>query len=305
MPDPAALTADLLQRDHPLPVGDDKNGRGRVLVVGGSDRTPGAVLLAGQAVLRSGAGKVQLLTSAAVATACAVALPEALVVGGDTVDGVLTASAARAAAELASGVDVVLVGPGLDDVTSAARFVEEFLGALEGWPGILVLDALALAHVRERPDAVAGARAVLTANDEELFLTLRDGEEDAGERRAGPGDVVRLAERTGAVVTSGRSPSWVGAPGGRVWRCDPGNRGLGTAGSGDVLAGLVAGFAARGGDPVAGVLWGRYVHGAAGDRLASRIGPLGFLAREVADEAVRCLADVEAPTDDDGGTPQS
>ncbi|MFN8075099.1 MAG: ADP/ATP-dependent (S)-NAD(P)H-hydrate dehydratase [Kineosporiaceae bacterium] len=296
MADPRTLTADVLRREHPLPVGDDKNGRGRVLVVGGSDRTPGAVLLAGQAVLRSGAGKVQLFTTAGVATACAVALPEALVVGGDTTDGTLSPRAARAVADLAAGVDAVLVGPGLDDVGSASAFVAELVGALDGWPGILVLDALALAHVREHADGLAGLRAVLTANDEELFLSLGDDEDDAASAQAGPADVVRLARRAGAVVTSGRGPSWVGRPDGGTWRCDAGNPGLGTAGSGDVLAGLVAGFAARSDDPLAGALWGRYVHGTAGDRLQARIGPLGFLAREVADEAVHTLTEAQSPT---------
>ena len=60
--------------------------------------------------------------------------------------------------------------------------------------------------------------------------------------------------------------------------------GLGTSGSGDTLAGVIAGFAARGSDALTAALWGVFVHAAAGKRLAARIGTVGFLAREILPE---------------------
>src|SRR5918912_3825479 len=78
--DPARVVTPALLRDWPLPPpGEDKRDRGSVLVVGGAARTPGAVLLAGLAALRAGAGKLQLAVAAAAAPALAVAVPEALV----------------------------------------------------------------------------------------------------------------------------------------------------------------------------------------------------------------------------------
>lgn len=78
-PDPIVITPDLL-RDWPLPdPSGGKEARGRTLIIGGSAQTPGAILLAAEAALRSGAGKLQVATAASVAAHVAVALPEALV----------------------------------------------------------------------------------------------------------------------------------------------------------------------------------------------------------------------------------
>jgi NAD(P)H-hydrate repair Nnr-like enzyme with NAD(P)H-hydrate dehydratase domain len=76
----------------------------------------------------------------------------------------------------------------------------------------------------------------------------------------------------------------IAAPDGRCWINESGCVGLGTSGSGDTLAGLVAGLLARGAEPAQALLWGVYVHAQAGARLAGRIGELGFLARELPGE---------------------
>ncbi len=94
--EPPVVTQPLL-RDWPLPDPDgSKDAKGRLLVVGGSDRTPGAVLLAAEAALRVGAGKVQVATTASTAAHLATAVPEAFVVGLDTDDGEIATSAAEA-----------------------------------------------------------------------------------------------------------------------------------------------------------------------------------------------------------------
>jgi NAD(P)H-hydrate repair Nnr-like enzyme with NAD(P)H-hydrate dehydratase domain len=75
-----------------------------------------------------------------------------------------------------------------------------------------------------------------------------------------------------------------------VFECTAGNHGLGTSGSGDVLAGVIGGLAARGADPVQAAVWGVHLHGNAGDVLARRLGPLGYLARELLDEIPPAIA---------------
>jgi len=70
---------------------------------------------------------------------------------------------------------------------------------------------------------------------------------------------------------------------------DEGDIGLATAGSGDVLAGIIAGLLARGADPLGAALWGVHLHREAGARLARNIGPLGYLARELLPEIPRVL----------------
>jgi ADP-dependent NAD(P)H-hydrate dehydratase len=84
--------------------------------------------------------------------------------------------------------------------------------------------------------------------------------------------------------------SHVAAPDGRAWTYRGGARGLGVAGSGDALAGIVGGLLARGSDPVTALLWSVLLHGEAGEVLSSKIGPVGFLAREIPDEIPALLA---------------
>jgi len=80
---------------------------------------------------------------------------------------------------------------------------------------------------------------------------------------------------------------------GRRWSTGTGTIGLGTSGSGDVLAGAVAGVAARGGDAAQAACWGTYLHASAGDRLVATMGTVGYLARELLDEIPRVLATIE------------
>ena len=77
--------------------------------------------------------------------------------------------------------------------------------------------------------------------------------------------------------------SFIAAPDGRAFRFEGGGVGLATSGSGDVLAGIVGGLAARGADPLTATLWGVWLHGEAGRILTERVGRVGFLAREIAD----------------------
>jgi NAD(P)H-hydrate repair Nnr-like enzyme with NAD(P)H-hydrate dehydratase domain len=89
------------------------------------------------------------------------------------------------------------------------------------------------------------------------------------------------AERYGATVVLKGAQSWIAEPGGALFRFTGGSVGLGTSGSGDALAGIVAGLAANGARPCTASAWGVWAHAAAGALLAKRIGKVGFLAREL------------------------
>jgi NAD(P)H-hydrate repair Nnr-like enzyme with NAD(P)H-hydrate dehydratase domain len=82
------------------------------------------------------------------------------------------------------------------------------------------------------------------------------------------------------------------APDGRLWRDESGGDGLGVSGSGDVRAGITAGLLARGATAEQTAVWAAYLHGRAGERLASSIGSLGFLARELPREVPGALAEI-------------
>jgi hydroxyethylthiazole kinase-like uncharacterized protein yjeF len=275
----------------PLPSpGSDKDSRGEVLVVGGGAGTPGGVLLAGEASLRAGGGKLRLATAATVAPALAVAVPEAFVAAlPEEDDGAVGAGAAGPVRELADGADVVLLGPGSSDVEASVALLRAVVPHLDT---DVVVDALASAFVTEHPDGLhhLAGRCVLTVNPTELSRVLHRDEEEV------TGDPVRAAldaaERTRVVVLCGGTVKAVGAPDGSSWLVRPGGPGLGVSGSGDVQAGLVAGLLARGARPEQAAVWAAYLHGSAGDRLGRTVGEVGFLARELLPVVPRLLAEL-------------
>ena len=83
-------------------------------------------------------------------------------------------------------------------------------------------------------------------------------------------------------------------PQGRAWSCDRGNVGLATSGSGDTLAGIIAGLVARGAAPAEATVWGVYLHAEAGARLARLRGLVGYLARELLAEIPGIMAAFQA-----------
>lgn len=278
-------------REWPLPgVEGGKESRGRALVVGGSVQNPGALILAAEASLRAGAGKSQVVAPDPVAVPIGVAMPEALVQGGPVAgSGDLAPGASGFVAELCPEAEAVLIGPGLLDPAGAADLVAACVPHVSS---VLVLDALGLAWVTPDPSRVRdfAGRCVLSPNLAELALVL--GEDADGVEADQAGATLRLAAATGAVVTSGGTTTWIATPEGALWRAEDGGPGLGVSGSGDVKAGIVLGLCARGADPAQAAVWGAYLHGAIGGRLASRYGPYGYLSRELPAEIPQALLEV-------------
>jgi hydroxyethylthiazole kinase-like uncharacterized protein yjeF len=289
MPDAVAVDTDVL-RGWPLPEpGSDKEERGRLLVVAGTRETPGAALLAVEAAFRVGAGKVRLATARTCGPALAVAVPELMVTGlAEDEAGCIEIAEAERIVGCADGSRAVLLGSGFTDPDTSSRLVD---GVVSRLGGTVVLDALASAYVTGDPEQVADldATVVLTVNPTELARCL--GADDDAVDADLAHHAMTLAQRTSAVVLCG-GPTKVVAHGDELWRVEGGNRGLGIAGSGDVQAGLVTGLLGRGAQPAQAAVWGAYLHAAAGDRLAKRVGPVGYLARELAVEVPGLLAEL-------------
>jgi NAD(P)H-hydrate repair Nnr-like enzyme with NAD(P)H-hydrate dehydratase domain len=104
------------------------------------------------------------------------------------------------------------------------------------------------------------------------------------ETEASADAAIEAARQWNAVVALKGATTFIATPTGQLWRHSSGQPGLGTSGSGDVLAGLAAGFAARGAPLVQAAAWSVVLHALAGARLARRMGPMGYLAREIAGE---------------------
>jgi hydroxyethylthiazole kinase-like uncharacterized protein yjeF len=289
-PDPTLVTPQVLREWRlPEPSGG-KNARGSILVIGGSAETLGAVLLAAEGAMRAGAGKLQVATVASRAAFAAQALPEALVRGlPETADGAIRADAADEVRDLAESAAAVLIGPGMVDTEETQRFGERLLPHLAG---PLAMDALGLSCVTADETCLhhLAGRVVLTPNPTEIAYALHTDEDEIESDPAGAAS--ELAGRTQAVVGLGGATSWIATPDGRLWRDDSGTAGLGVSGSGDVRAGITGGLLARGADPAQAAVWAAFLHGRAGERLASSIGPLGFLARELPAQVPAALAEI-------------
>ncbi|MET0624818.1 MAG: NAD(P)H-hydrate dehydratase [Pyrinomonadaceae bacterium] len=293
--EPTLITSEVL-RGIPLPVpdrGGDKEERGRVLVVGGGRETPGAVVLAGTAALRAGAGKLQVATGASNAALVASALPEARVFAlPETRAGKLSKAACAKLEEHLSKAQCVLLGPGLIEGEAVARFVEATLGLCKEVP--VVLDAGAVACLggggRGLLHALEG-RAVVTPNADELEL-IYGGEPAAGGDRLAAAR--RAAEEFRAIVVLKGRETFIASPGGAAYVNRAGSVGLATSGSGDVLAGVIAGLVARGAEAAHAAAWGVHLHALAGERLSRRVGPLGFLARELPAEIPTLMSELSA-----------
>jgi hydroxyethylthiazole kinase-like uncharacterized protein yjeF len=284
------LDRDLLRR-FPLPEhpeDGDKEDRGRLLVVAGSRELAGAALLAGIAGLRAGAGKLQIVTGASVATALGVVVPEARVVGcAETDEGCIASEEIESLLKWVEGAQATVIGCGLQHGPPLDALLDALLGS--GIETPLVLDAAVLGSLAPRAEAVRGWKggAILLPHAREMARLL---ECEAGEVEADPLAAARRAAGTfGAVSLIKGRYSYIVAPDGRAFRFTGGGVGLATSGSGDALAGIVGGLAARGADPLTAALWGVHLHGEAGRALAKRIGRIGFLARELLDEVPRLM----------------
>lgn len=268
-----SVTPDLL-REWGLPdPGNSKKTRGRVMVVGGSRRSPGAILLAGEAALRVGAGRLGLVVPGSIEAQIGVVIREAAIFSlperaTDPIEGHLRD-------ELAAS-DAVLVGPGFDEPDETRATVE---AVADAGVSCLVLDAFGLGVLPSIDRSRLPKTLILNPNEEEASLLLeRDLSENGSDERTA--ELQEIAERYQAFVNCYGD---IVDPAGAAWRVVAGGAGLGTSGSGDVLAGAIAGMAARGLPPERAVAWASWAHASAGDRLTRDPG-LGFLAGDLARE---------------------
>ncbi len=275
--DKAALDA------HPLPpiIDGDKETKGRILVVAGSRDVPGAALLAAEAAMRAGAGKLRIATVECAAMLLAIAMPEAMVIGlPETEDGGFDGAAVERLGELATDVDPVVAGPGVKRTDACKRIADVLLESAAA----LALDVAFLESLEPLCGRELNRKTppVLLPNAPELASLLDCDPHQVTDDPLACG--LRAAELYRSIVLVKGVTSHVVEPGGECWTYDGGAAGLGVSGSGDVLAGVVAGLLARGAEPLNALLWAVWLHGEAGAKLAKEIGPIGFLAREIAGE---------------------
>lgn len=262
----------------PLPAPDaHKNSRGRLLIIAGSGRFPGAAVLAARGAMRSGAGYVTLAVPepiVAIAQAHLLAVPVVGLPGGRM--KALTSAAVAPALDLAHDFDAVLIGPGLSLVDGAVAAARAIVSKLDR---PLVVDADALNALVDARELVTGRRAqtILTPHPGELARLLGTTSAEvqadrvsASARLAGEGRAVVL--KGAGTVISGDSRQVINTSGSAA---------LATAGTGDVLAGMAAAFLAQGLDAFHAGALAAYLHGRAGEEAAAALTPLCVTAEDV------------------------
>ena len=260
--------------------GSHKRSSGTVVVLAGSDSMPGAALLTCRAALRAGSGYVNLATTDGVRSAAAETIPEVVSVLASDSD-VLTSDAIERAKPALEKADALAVGPGLSTGSGQRALIERIVREVD-LP--FVADADALNVLAEDPAILADRRApaVLTPHPAELARLLAvDTARVQKDRVAAASEA---ATRFGCVVVLKGHRTVVASPDGEVVVDPAGGPELATAGTGDVLTGVVAAYLAAGLDPFTAAWVSTFVHGTAGALAAVGSGSTGVLASDVADK---------------------
>ncbi|HEY1251260.1 MAG TPA: NAD(P)H-hydrate dehydratase [Thermoanaerobaculia bacterium] len=265
--------ADVARRLPTRPLDSHKGDFGRLAILAGSPGKPGAAVLAARGGLRAGAGLVTVFAPASAAPSIVANLPEAMIEPLE-----------EAAPRTLSGFDAAVVGPGLGTAAETVDVLEEIVRTAR-IP--LIADADALNAFAGRPSFFARRRAptVLTPHPGEAGRLLRRSSRAVQADRLGA--VRALARASRAVVVLKGAHSLIGTPDGEVVVNPTGTPLLATAGSGDVLSGVIGALLAGGLAARDAAVAGAWLHGAAAEALETVLGDAGLLAHEVADAIPR------------------
>jgi hydroxyethylthiazole kinase-like uncharacterized protein yjeF len=266
-----------------------KFAAGSVLVCGGSTGLTGAPCMAAESAMRAGAGYVTALVPGSLNAIFEGRLLEVMTVPLPDENGSLTAAAVERVSERLERADALVLGPGFgrkEDALEAARRI----AASAELP--MLLDADGLNAYAGALDALAGRTAptVLTPHAGELARLLDTDSAAVSAQRLT--SVRRAATRAQAIVVLKGDDTLVAHPDGRVAVSRGGAAALATAGTGDVLSGVIGAFLAKGMDPFHAACAGVFAHASAGRSAAQEIGPEGVIASDVIERLPAALRGV-------------
>ncbi len=273
------------------PMNSHKGLNGHVMVIAAGRGKGGASLLTSRGALRTGAGLVTAAIPECVANIVASGQAELMTepipdrhghFDADAAPGVLSA--------LVEGKDALIVGPGIGVSEDTERLVEWLIahGAAPERPMLLDADALnALSRLGCERLREARGPVVMTPHPGEMARLLGSS---TGAVNADRITATRsLSERTGAVVLLKGARSVICGSEGEIYVNSTGNPGMGSPGMGDALSGMVGALMGQGLKPLDALAFGVFLHGYAADRVARRIGPVGYLTGDLIDEIPRAL----------------
>ena len=280
MSSPGAVLIDEAAAAELLPERDPRGHKGtfgRVVAVAGSLDYAGAALLAGAAALRAGSGLVTLCVPASLQPLIAGRVPELITRALPEVAPHELDPVPAAATIMALPQDALLIGPGLPPTRATTRLAASLL-ALEGAPAVVDAGGLAALSGIPRWWQRLGRAVVVTPHPGEFARLGREaGTSDAERRRAAQ----EAALEWGLTVVLKGAHTVVAAPDGREVTAPFEVPALGTGGSGDVLAGVIASLVGQGLEPFEAAALGVYLHAHAGLDLSSHLGDAGLMATDL------------------------
>jgi len=273
---------------HPRGLDSHKGTYGHVAVVGGSAATPGAALMAGSGVLRAGAGLATVITSRSAASSIVAARPELMTVPAEELpDGSMGPDSIEPSR--LEGKDVLVAGPGIGAAPENTALVRGLLSDVD-LPTVVDADGLRVFPLRG--PWTRTQPLILTPHPGEMARIA--GTSTAAVQSDRIGVARTWAERLKAVLVLKGARTLIASPDGRVVVNPTGTPGMATAGSGDVLAGLMAGllaqFPQKPPEQVAAAAV--YLHGLAGERAASRLGEQAMLATDILESLPEAIAKI-------------
>lgn len=259
-----------------------KGDFGRLLVVAGSIDYPGAALLTALGAMRAGAGVVRVAAADSVVARVAGSVPEATWMPLDEeAPGLIGPGGWRRITAEASRYDALVVGPGLGSQPSTQRRARQLIATLHG-PAVVDADGLNALAADDQWWKPLRGRLVLTPHPGE-FARLGDGDAPPpGDDDARATAAAEAAARWNQVLVLKGARTVVASPDGDLLRSEVATPALATAGSGDLLSGIVGALLGAGLEPFDAAACGVAIHGAAGLRAAERVGTAGVMARDVA-----------------------
>jgi NAD(P)H-hydrate epimerase len=265
---------------------------GHAGIIAGSVGKTGAAAMAAKAALRIGTGLVTVAVPAGVNDVLESKLLEAMTIPmPDTKARTFSRSALDRLKTFITTRTAVAIGPGLSTHPETVELVQALMKDLDR-PAVLDADAL---------NALAGRASVLTACKTPPILTPHPGEMARLEANATSqsintdriGTAVRFARERGTFVVLKGARTVVARPDGAAAICPTGNPGMATAGTGDVLTGMIVGLLAQGLAPWEAACAGTFLHGCAGDLAAADKGPAGLIAGDVIEQIPYALKTVQ------------
>ncbi len=249
-----------------------KGSNGHGLLIAGCDKMPGAALLAATAAMRGGIGKLTVHTTGKALQALPVALPEAILDPDDNGDHFSDIHWNT----LPANINAIAIGPGLGTHRQTVNAIKNVLDAVQA-PLIVDADALNMLADNKTWIAFLPSYSILTPHFRE-FEKLAGPAKDDFDRIA---KARAFAQRHSVILILKGQHTVISLPDGRQFFNSTGNEGMATAGSGDVLTGLLLAILAQGYNPVATAFLGVYLHGLAGDLYAQEQSVQSLIASDL------------------------